>query len=294
MSMIMIAGCVGVDILPDNWFSIHVDVDRRVVVAGQEVKVSTFLVNNFGDSVQIPDIKITLSDPLIAAFDNGVITTFYPGDLTIYAQFDSLIAENTIRIVEENQTGLAFIALSASKNHIMIGESLNIVAAAYDFDNELIDTAEFNWNVDDTSIATISESGILTGQGNGMTSVTAEVAGVMSMPLIITVGDLEERSGTFTGKNGYSVSGDVTVRDDGDFRVLQLESSFSAQNGPGLYIYLTNTPENPTTGIEVGKLRSNMGADAYPLPPAIGLDAFDYVIIHCKPFNIPFGEAQLN
>lgn len=68
--------------------------------------------------------------------------------------------------------------------------------------------------------------------------------------------------------------------------------SFSTNNGPDLYVYLSKEAM-PINFIEVGKLKATSGTQVYPLLSAPDLTQYKYICIHCKAFNHLFGYASL-
>jgi hypothetical protein len=106
------------------------------------------------------------------------------------------------------------------------------------------------------------------------------------------------RTGSFVGLNGYDAEGTATLSFNSSDLVLELGSDFSVSSGgAGLFLYLSNTPTGPLTpsnSVEISSLASINGAQSYTLDPSIGIDDYQYVIVHCRPFNIPFGRAELN
>jgi hypothetical protein len=75
--------------------------------------------------------------------------------------------------------------------------------------------------------------------------------------------------------------------------LLSFAENFQSQAGPGLYVYLSPIGNGVSGGIELDELKSNSGAQEYPLPEDIDPADFEFVIIYCKPFGVPFGAAQL-
>ena len=75
---------------------------------------------------------------------------------------------------------------------------------------------------------------------------------------------------------------------------LRFLDSFSVSNGPDLHVYLST--ENRVNGrsLDLGDLQSTRGAQTYTLPNTVEMDEFDYVLIHCLPFNVTFGFALLD
>ena len=76
--------------------------------------------------------------------------------------------------------------------------------------------------------------------------------------------------------------------------VLSLDDSYRADTAlPGLYIYLTNNPNTPMGGYEIGQVLVFEGAHQYELPSSIALMDYKYILYWCKPFSVKVGDALL-
>ncbi len=95
-------------------------------------------------------------------------------------------------------------------------------------------------------------------------------------------------SGSFSSLNGYSVSGDASVLNNGtEQRFLRLEN-FVSDNGPDLKVYLR---ADNGEFISLGDLTGNIGDQNYEIPVGVDLDVFRNVEIWCERFSAGFGVA---
>lgn len=90
--------------------------------------------------------------------------------------------------------------------------------------------------------------------------------------------------GTVSGK------GQVLKNYNGSYAVVL--DSFSTNNGPDLYVYLSRQAM-PVDFIEAGKLKSTNGRQVYDLSGMPDLSQYKYICIHCKTYNHLFGYAKL-
>lgn len=94
--------------------------------------------------------------------------------------------------------------------------------------------------------------------------------------------------------SGYALSGNFRYEHNGIQIILSLEDNYNASSSlPGLYLYLTNNPNSPEDGYEVGAVTVFSGAHSYTLPASIGLMDYKYLLYWCKPFRVKVGEAQI-
>lgn len=104
-------------------------------------------------------------------------------------------------------------------------------------------------------------------------------------------------TGSFISRD-HTTSGTVAVveLEDGS-RVLTI-TDLQTDNGPDLYVYLDDTPADGDEdafddGIDLGRLRGNVGDLVYDIPPDVDLDQVVSVGIWCDRFSSLFGAADL-
>lgn len=99
--------------------------------------------------------------------------------------------------------------------------------------------------------------------------------------------------GNFQNGPYGAVSGKGSVYKSFDGTYAVSLDSFSTNNGPDLYVYLSKEIM-PVNFIEVGRLRSTAGNQVYTLTGMPDLATYKYICIHCKAFNHLFGYALIN
>ncbi len=77
-------------------------------------------------------------------------------------------------------------------------------------------------------------------------------------------------------------------------------SRFQVTNGPDLEVWLSAHPDPRKSGdvsdspwVSLGRLKGNVGDQAYPVPAGTDLDAFGSVVIWCEQFGVLFSPAPL-
>ncbi len=233
---------------------------------------------------------------IVGITPGGLATGLQSGQAWVHAYLPGYTGDSLLLGVVENETVLASIMISPQSAVIRTGDSLQFNATAFDLSGNVIDSVQFNWSGSNGMIVSIDSSGLAFGKSGGMAEIVAAAQGVFSLPAQIEVRD-SVRTGSFESNpaNRYAVSGSVQLGYDqnGDL-LLKFGSDFKTDNGPGVYIYLTTAPHSLTPDhIELGPILSVNGAQTYTVPAAVGLFQYDYVLVHCKPFNVPFGSARL-
>jgi len=139
-------------------------------------------------------------------------------------------------------------------------------------------------------------------------AVGAPVAWYLASPLFIDRLVAEEFSsssgelarGAFTDADGFHKgSGTARVVSASGRAELRLEA-FQVTNGPDLYVYLAAHPQPRSRGdvdegfVNLGRLKGNVGAQAYAIPSGTDLARYRSVVIYCRAFHVVFSTASLS
>lgn len=105
-----------------------------------------------------------------------------------------------------------------------------------------------------------------------------------------------EQIATFSGLNGYSVSGGLRIESNGLERQLVFADDFASSVGPDVLVYLTKNDTVTQGGavvdpISLGAIQSFNGAQTYTLPD--NFDEYTSVVIWCRAFSSAFGAASI-
>ena len=111
-----------------------------------------------------------------------------------------------------------------------------------------------------------------------------------SGPTLLASGEFVSRS------HGTSGHVELVELEDGS-RVLTIED-LQTDNGPDLYVYLDADGARAEAaayddGIDLGRLRGNVGNLVYEIPDDLDLTGLDTVAIWCDRFGVVFGAADL-
>lgn len=190
------------------------------------------------------------------------------------------------------------VTISEAVDSLSIGDSFQFAASHFD-DFGLKTSQTINWsstdpaiiNVDDTGLATaITEGNIYIKAWVGTTVDSVKVNSGMTTSVMSST-----RNGNLQGNASYTVIGQFTLTDVGDNLELVFDDDFRASNGPGLFVYLSNSSSNVTGGVEAGQLMSNSGSQTYVISKDDAqLNTYSHVIIYCKPFGVIFGFGAFN
>ncbi len=103
------------------------------------------------------------------------------------------------------------------------------------------------------------------------------------------------RAGAFVGRDdSHENTGSATLGPGGDgVFALTFSADFFVTAGPGLEVFLTPSDGVGPGSLGLGTLQTTRGAQTYTLSADATVGEYNWVLIHCVPFNITFGKARL-
>lgn len=104
-------------------------------------------------------------------------------------------------------------------------------------------------------------------------------------------------TGSFISRD-HATSGTVAIVELEDGRRVLTIQDLQTDNGPDLYVYLDDSPADGDEaafddGLDLGRLRGNVGDLVYDIPDDVDLDQVVSVGIWCDRFSSLFGAADL-
>lgn len=299
IGVLVFGGCIGTDYENDPKDSaIIADVESIQLMVTQSIQIEA--VYHYNMWRPEPDQKLNwLSlDPTIAEVsENGLVTGLKKGQTNVRVLFP---AEDTIYVavtVIESNNDVAKVIVNGLKTTLSVGENLQLNYEATTINDVIVTGSETIWTSSNENIATVDQAGLVTGIASGITSITATVDGVNSLPYVIMVG-ATGKVGVFQGSGSYHAQGTATLVSEGGNLTLTFSDDFETSFALGTFVYLANSTSGTTVrsqGLEVAEVTSN-GAKSYDISSIDGtitLDTYQYVILLCKPASITFGSAEL-
>lgn len=300
ITTLLLAGCVGTDLINEPATTMPARITIDPISAAVEVNKSTRFQAVYYDSVGNAVAGVTFqwssSDPNIAAVDaNGLVSGKQVGQVQISAKARGVTSDPAMLTVVADPNQVARVIVTPDSGQISIGGTLQFSAVARNLNGDVLTGKTFSWRSADATIATIDNNGMAAGIRAGKVNIIAAADGVESPPARLTVLG-SSRSGTFTRNpsTSYNVSGTVTLEQQPNGSlVLRFGSNFSSSNGPGLEVFLSTTNTVGANSRNLGRLQRTSGEQSYNVPAGVTLTTYNWVIIHCVPFNVTFGYAQL-
>jgi hypothetical protein len=150
------------------------------LVAGQQAQFTAVAHGPDGQPLSINSFNWSSSDPGVLSVDSqGLVTATGLGLATIKVAADSPLTGSTFGTLEMQVLPLR-VTVTPGQTDMLVGQSLQFSAAAFDIRGRVIPNVAFVWEVSgengfDTRVATITRDGTLKAAAAGQVSVRAAV-----------------------------------------------------------------------------------------------------------------------
>ena len=133
------------------------------------------------------------------------------------------------------------------------------------------------------------------GGGGGGSSPTTPTPPAVTPPPPTpppVTGAVTLRRASFRDVGGHHARGDAAiVSENGAFR-LELAANFQTDNGSVVDLRLCKRSDRcVASDLDLGPIQSRRGAQVYTLPDAAA--QYPFVVVWCRPFQVPFGFGEL-
>lgn len=125
------------------------------------------------------------------------------------------------------------------------------------------------------------------------TTITAAPPPPPAEPVLLSDGQLQAGA-------THPASGRVAVVELPDGRRILRFEGLATDNGPDLFVYLSEAPAGSDDGafdaagyVDLGPLKGNVGDQTYDIPADVDLSRFQSAIIWCDRFSTVFGSAPV-
>lgn len=298
--LVVLSACVGTDYLNDPIMLQPARIEITPNTFALEVGKSTTLQAAYYDSLgnNVPSIVFNWlsSDPATVAIDaSGKATALKTGQARITAHARNVASAAALLTVVADPNQVATVEVTPAGGMLAVGSTLQLNAVARNLSGAVLSGKTFTWRSSNAGVASVNASGLVAALAAGEANITAQVEGVESAGARLSVVSTS-RSGAFTRNpnTSYNVGGTATLEQQPNGAlVLKLGGDFSTSNGPGLEVFLSPTNGVGASSVNLGRLQKTSGAQSYNVPSSVTLASHDWVIIHCVPFNVTFGSAQL-
>jgi len=284
-SCLLFICCIGEDFVDD-----YVDPNLRITNAiisireGLSYQFEALFFDESGRKVENPILEWSAIPPTAVEIQpDGTITALQKGTImfivkTIGLQGNTIEASLTFEI----SPGIVLDTASSTT------ETSSSTSDTSTSTTDTSTTTETTITTTDTSTSTTETS---TATSDSTTSTTETSTNTTDNGIVTAVQFFE---GQIRTTSGYVLEGNYRYEFNGTQIILSLDDTYRASSSlPGKYLYLTNNPNSPEDGYEVGAVSVFSGAHSYSLPASIGLMDYKYLLYWCKPFRVKVGDAQI-
>ena len=164
--------------------AVAVTPDTVVLTAlGQTAQLTADVRDQLGRVMDGVGVSWSSSDATVAVVDSaGLVSAVGSGAATITATAGDASDDAIVTVMQSAGS----VTVSPSAHSIAPGDTLRLVAEAYDAGGHLVAGASFTWSSSSAAVATVDPSGLVRGAGEGTATITA-TAGDASGTSEITV-----------------------------------------------------------------------------------------------------------
>ena len=164
--------------------TVAVTPDTVVLTAlGHSAQLSAEVRDQAGRAMDGVPVAWSSADTTVAVVDSsGLVGAVSNGAVTVTATAGEAAGEARVDV----RQSAGSVTVSPSMDSVALGDTLRLVAEAYDETGHVVDGAVFMWSSSDAPVATVDPSGLVRGAGEGTATITA-TAGDASGTSEITV-----------------------------------------------------------------------------------------------------------
>ncbi len=145
----------------------------ELTALGASVQLSARVLDQNGQAMAGANVTWASNDAAVATVNpNGLVTAVGIGGATITATAGAASAEAVVTVMQSASS----VVVSPSADTVVSGDTLRLVAEAFDQNEHRVESAAFTWSSSDSSVATVDGSGLVRGVTEGVASVTATAA----------------------------------------------------------------------------------------------------------------------
>lgn len=155
--------------------SVEIDPDSVAVVVGSKVTLGAQVLDASGNELLGRGILWSSSDEMVASVDQeGAVAGHSPGDAVISATSEGVEGQATIQVTP---IPVAAVVVDPGWAEVEVGETQELTATAVDGEGNPLEGRTAGWSSSDETVATVSESGVVTGLNVGAATIEAMIEG---------------------------------------------------------------------------------------------------------------------
>ena len=150
---------------------------------GQTARLTAEVRDQAGRLMEGVPVSWSSADTTVAAVDSAGLVTAIGGGATMVAATAGKASGAAVATVMQSAGS---VVVSPPADTVALGDTLRLVAEAFDENGHRVEGAEFRWSSSDVSVATVNGAGLVAGVAEGAATITA-AAGDASGASEITV-----------------------------------------------------------------------------------------------------------
>ena len=141
-----------------------------LMALGQTAQLAAEVRDQVGRVMEGVPASWSSADTTVAAVDSaGLVTAAGVGETTITATSGEASGERVVTVMQSAGS----VIVSPSADTVVLGDSLQLVAEAFDENGHRVEGAQFDWSSSAVSVARVDGSGLVTAVAEGTATITA-------------------------------------------------------------------------------------------------------------------------
>jgi uncharacterized protein YjdB len=158
--------------------SVSISPAAPTVRVGQSVSLTASARDSGGAPITGRSVVWTSTAPSIVTVSaTGVLTGVAEGAASIRAEVEGVVGVVSVQVTTPS---VSRVEITPSSPLVSVGGTVQLQATAYDSDGSTIVGRTINWGTSNSTIATVSATGVVTGVAAGTTSISATIGGKTS------------------------------------------------------------------------------------------------------------------
>lgn len=172
---LFVTACSGSTSEPPAVASIAVTPATATPLVGEAVQLSAAVKDAAGNLLSGQNLQWSSSASSVAAVSSsGLVTASAVGTATITAAVGAVSGTATITVLPDP---IASIVLSPNSDTLLVGETVQLTATVRDINNVIVTDRLLTWASATPTVASVSGTGLVTGVGDGVTTIIASAEG---------------------------------------------------------------------------------------------------------------------
>ena len=151
--------------------SVSVTPSQPVIAVGSTITLTAQALSSSNQPLTGRTVLWSSSTPSVATVTStGVVNALNPGSTVVFASIDGVLGWANVTVVH---VPVASVTVSPATSDVPIGQTMPLTATLADASGNTLSGRVIAWSSNQTSIATVSSSGVVTGVSMGTATITA-------------------------------------------------------------------------------------------------------------------------